>query len=307
MYKNYPKSSVRVGHPDFAELKPIFDALVCADTTSPITEQFSELCRVAVDYVLDPIRTGRTTIHELDKNEKSFIGLKIEHAIIDHFGFPRGVKYDMRVGEAEVDIKNSIATGWAIPRETYTYEGVCLIAAFDESKWKSWLGLMKCRDEYLGKKNQDAKRGIPVSSFEHVMWLAEGVPLAPSKWDEVDVKLLRKLRAVVKTGNERARLFFESHTNIKLHRDVVHALLYDQLDYMKRIRGNGGARDLLGPAGIAIVSGHWLSERELMNEFGLARVTKLHIAALEPRNLNEADLLKGAHLKRYRDNWPRRS
>lgn len=305
MYKTYPASEVVRGHPDFDELKPIYDILITADGKAPITRRFSELCRWAVDYVIDPIRSGRTTVNELDKNEKSFIGLKIEHAIIDHFGFPRGTKYDMRVGHAEVDIKNSIATGWAIPRETYSHDGICIIAAFDEIQWKCWLGLMKCREDYLGKPNQDSKRGIPSHSFKNVMWLAEGIPLAPSIWEEIDVESLRNLRTQFATGNERAEAFLRAHTNIKIHRDVIHTLLHDQLDYMKRIRGNGGARDLLGPEGIAVVSGHWIKERELMERFGIIGATKLHIAALTPRTNEEARLLNSAKLKRYSDSWKR--
>lgn len=303
MYKNYPVSEVSPGHPDFEELSEISALISTAGAGSSIVESYDELCRSAVDYVIDPVVTGRTLVADLDKNEKSFIGLKIEHGIVDKLACSRGEKYDLKIGAYEVDVKNSIAQGWAIPRETYSSGGVCLISAFDEDAWKCWLGLMKCRQEYLGKPNQDQKRGIPADSFRHMLWLVEGAPLAPSKWEHIDLNLMRALRNDIPTGNERASEFFRNHLNIQIHRDVLHSLLFDQLDYMKRIRGNGGARDLLGQEGIAIVSGHWLKERGLMKSFGLPNSTKLHIAALSPRNESEAELLSRAGLKRYQSTF----
>jgi hypothetical protein len=64
---------------------------------------------------------------------------------------------------------------------------------------------------------------------------------------------LRKLRG----GTKRAAAFFTSHLRKPIHRSVIQALLFDQEDYMKRLRGNGGARDILRKQGIALLSGFY--------------------------------------------------
>jgi hypothetical protein len=45
--------------------------------------KFPEIVRDAVDFVLDPVRTARTKVTDLDNVEKTFIGLKLEHFVRD--------------------------------------------------------------------------------------------------------------------------------------------------------------------------------------------------------------------------------
>ena len=46
----------------------------------------------AIDFVIDPVKTGRTTVAELDNVEKTFIGLKIEHYFRDRLDVPKGLR-----------------------------------------------------------------------------------------------------------------------------------------------------------------------------------------------------------------------
>ena len=64
----------------------------------------------------------------------------------------------------------------------------------------------------------------------------------------------RELR-LIKGGKKRAAQFFRENLNKKVHRSIVESLLHDQRDYMKRVRGNGGARDDLKKEKILILSG----------------------------------------------------
>ena len=43
-----------------------------------LKRQLPEIVAEALEFVLDPIKTARTRIDDLDKVEKSFIGLKVE-------------------------------------------------------------------------------------------------------------------------------------------------------------------------------------------------------------------------------------
>ena len=64
-----------------------------------------------------------------------------------------------------------------------------------------------------------------------------------------------ELRRSIKGGKKRAAQFFRENIGRKVHRTIVESLLFDQRDFMKRVRGNGGARDDLRKEGILILSG----------------------------------------------------
>ena len=128
------------------------------------------------------------------------------------------------------------------------------------------MGLMIARDEYLNRPNRDGKRGVKASAFEDTLWLVERQPLPESRWSGIDMKRFRELRKV-KGGNIRAAAFFRENTGKIIHRSIVQGLLFDQDDYMRRIRSNGGAKDILSSENIAILSGAY--RRDPIKALGL--------------------------------------
>ena len=84
--------------------------------------------------------------------------------------------------------------------------------------------------------------------------IAEPDSYPPSRWDGIDMRRFRDLRAV-KGGRKRAAHFFRENVGRIIHRSILEALLHDQRDYMKRIRLNGGSRDDLTKEGIEVLSG----------------------------------------------------
>ena len=113
------RSSVNSSHPDYADLEKLRVAILDkAGGQSQLNESFPVLVRDAIDYVIDPVRTGRTTIAELDNVEKTFIGLKVEHFLRDLLDVPKGVR-DLVLDGEHVDVKNTVRTTWMIPKETY--------------------------------------------------------------------------------------------------------------------------------------------------------------------------------------------
>jgi len=81
--------------------------------------------------------------------------------------------------------------------------------------------------------------------------LVQEIALPPDSWSGIDIEEYRTCRQV-KVGKERAARFFRQHMNIAVERSVIQSLLFDQLDYMKRLRKGGGARDILDPEGISL-------------------------------------------------------
>ena len=245
---------MNASHPDYADLEKLRVAILDkAGGQSQLNESFPVLVRDAIDYVIDPVRTGRTTIAELDNVEKTFIGLKVEHFLRDLLDVPKGVR-DLVLDGEHVDVKNTVRTTWMIPKETYDEEGACLLICVADDDGRCWLGLMLARKAYLNKPNRDKKRSVSAAARVNILWLIDGFGFPKSSWSGLDMTRFRELR-LIRPGSLRAATFFVENIGRVVHRRVVQSLLHDQQDYMKRLRANGGAKDLLLPQGIILLNG----------------------------------------------------
>ena len=259
--KIYPKS-IPDSHADYALLSSIKDSIAkSAGGEAQLANALPDLLQDAIDFVLDPVRTARNKVSELDNVEKTFIGLKVEHFLRDFLNVPKGVR-DLFINGHDVDVKNTVGRTWMIPPETYRNEEPCLLIAIADSEKKFWLGLIAARDKYLGAKqgNRDAKRSVTAAGMQNILWLVEGKRLPASRWKDINIERFRELRRV-RGGSNRAAQFFRENLNKPVHRLIIQSLLHDQLDYMKRIRGNGGARDILKLEGISLLSGLYDKQR----------------------------------------------
>lgn len=251
----FPETKIGPGHPDFATLSTIRDGIFGKlGGEDRLRAELPALIKNAVDFVIDAERTLRTKIADLDKVEKTFIGLKIEHYLRDWLGVPKGLARDLQINGIEVDIKNTIGSTWMIPPETYRVEEPCLLIATAKFDGRCWLGLVLARKSYLNAENRDKKRSINEEGKRNILWLVRDEPYPASRWEGLDMARFRELRTV-RGGKKRAAQFFRENVGRIVHRSIVQALLYDQRDYLKRVRGNGGARDDLKKEGIVILSG----------------------------------------------------
>jgi Restriction endonuclease NaeI len=261
-------STMGPNHPDYQALAKIRDAIwQRSEGQENLQSKLPILITEAIDFVVDPVRTGRNALSELDNVEKTFVGLKIEHFLRDFLDVPKGLR-DLIIDGMDVDVKNTVSATWMIPQETYRNADPCLLVASAEDKGRCWLGLMLARDAYLGKQNQDKKRGVVEAGFANIMWLVDGAELPQSHWKNIDMPRFRELRRE-DPGEKRAADFFRESIGRIIHRSIVEALLHDQVDYMKRVRGNGGARDILQPEGILVLNGHWLEDRAIAKAHGV--------------------------------------
>ncbi|XYK79948.1 MAG: NaeI family type II restriction endonuclease [Labrenzia sp.] len=232
---------------------------------SAFVEQFPVLISDAVDYVVDPVRTARTKVSELDNVEKTFIGLKVEHFLRDFIGVPKGIR-DLRLAGQDVDVKNTVRTNWMIPPETFRNSEPCILVMVATEKRRCSLGIIIAREEYLNKPNRDGKRSIKSACFDEILWIFRDRALPESRYDGIDMLRFRELRTL-KGGSKRAAQFFRENMGKPVHRTVLQGLLFDQKDYMKRVRGNGGARDILLEERSVILSGYFHSV--LIDQFEL--------------------------------------
>ena len=75
-----------------------------------------------------------------------------------------------------------------------------------------------------------------------------------------------------------------------VHREVIAGLLFDQRDYMKRLRGNGGARDLLRQEKIALLSGAY--DLGTINILRLSPVTREEFISASPNSHPEDEVMR---------------
>lgn len=278
-------------HPDYTELKRIADMIITrAGGQKQLEEDFPVFVREVIDSIIDPVRTGRTKFEELVNVEKTFIGLRLEHVLRDMIDVPSGLR-DLVIDGMDVDVKNTVRDNWTIPPETYWDEEPCILIRSNEAELRCWLGVIFAREVYLNTgKNRDGKRSLSKQGKTNILWILDGLPYPASHWTGINTERFRELRRDIKGGTKRACAFFRAHLGLKVHRSVVQALLHDQQDYMKRLRGNGGARDHLAGEGIALLSGVY--DAPLAQQLGYGMLAPDEVLAVEPKDAEQAARLR---------------
>ncbi len=247
------------------------------------------ILRTAIDEVIDAPRTGRFLLDETEKTEKTYLGTKVEILIRAFLGLARGTVLDMDVNGAEVDIKNTMAANWSIPRENVGR--LALLVRLSEADATCDVGVAHLRDAYLNPgTNQDLKRGMSVAGQANVWWLLYRHPYPVNFWQLLS-PLQRQSLLHGTSGTARIAALFELVQRRPISRTQVQALAR-QHDYMKRLRRNGGARDILAPKGIAILSGAY--DQPTITAMGLGLVTSEEFISVSPATPEHHRLLRDA-------------
>lgn len=259
-----PASSVAAGHPDYSDLS--FVASVISERAcgaSALTSALGALLRSSIDVVIDTPKTSRRSYDELEKTEKTYLGTRVEIQLRALLKLPKG-RLDLRVDNHDVDIKFTVGNNWMIPSEAI--DAICVLVAADEENARCYLGLIKARPGYLTSgANRDGKKSVAASGFSNILWLVGGKPYAANFWRSVDPTQIEKIFSP-SSGTKRIVALFSELRGRPIARSVV-ADVAQQLDYMKRVRSNGGARDALAAAGIVLLSGQY--DRALIAALGL--------------------------------------
>lgn len=244
----------RVEDPD---LDVVTDELLRLD---PVGVRTARVIRDTLDQLYDGQHTGRWNFDQLHKTEKTHMGTLVEINLHREFRFDDGDATDYRIAGVEVDCKYSMYFGgWELPPEAIDH--ICLVLTADDtaSTWRA--GLIRIREEYLrGGSNRDAKRQLKAVERARIRWLwPEAGRLAANLFIELDSDVRQRIfdaqaRRGSHHGQARVNELFRS-VHGRLIRRAELATVAQQDDFMKRARGNGGARTALQPEGI-LVLGH---------------------------------------------------
>lgn len=275
-------------HPDFQVIAPIVAAIVKAaggrtgfETTAPL------LLRKAIDEVIDTRRTGRFVIEQTEKTEKTYLGTKVEILLRAWLKFPKGKVLDMSVDGAECDIKNTMHYNWSIPKENVGRPA--LLVRSNEKKGLYSIGVAVLRDEYLNPgRNQDQKRTMSAAGMANIWWISLDAPYPVNFWRMMTAAQRDELISAGGATKKLTRLF-EMVQRRPISRSQVEDLAR-QHDYMKRLRANGGARDLLRTKKIALLSG--IYDQLAIHHLGLGSITREEFISVSPRNSAEEDFLR---------------
>jgi hypothetical protein len=254
-------------------------------------ERFKEymptLLRRATDEVIDGPGTGRFTIDELEKTEKTYLGTKVEILLRTWLELPKGKVLDLLIDGIETDIKNTMASNWMIPAEATGHP--CLLVKTDEQHSRFSIGVLIARDEHLSTgRNRDGKRSISAEGRSHIHWLLKDEPYPENIWERLDLQVRNKIVGNP-PGTKRVAALFRLVQEKPISRVQV-LTMAPQSDGMKRLRKNGGARDSLAHEGIAILSGHY--QKTLIEGFGLSRCKKDEFISYEPKSDSDKTLLR---------------
>jgi hypothetical protein len=216
--------------------------------------------RDTLDQLYDGQHTGRWDFDQLHKTEKTHMGTLVEINLHRHFGFDDGDVTDYRIAGIEVDCKYSMSWGgWELPPEAVGE--LCLVLTASDA-CRSWAaGLIRVREADLrGSPNRDAKRQLAAARRGQIrrLWPAAG-QLAGNVFLQLDPLTRQRIFGArasrgAQHGQARANELFRC-VQRRIIRRAELATVAQQDDFMKRARGNGGARTQLRADGI-LVLGH---------------------------------------------------
>ncbi len=224
--------------------------------------------RGALDMLLDGQHTGRYRWEQLHKTEKTHAGTLVEIALARTLRLADGTALDYTVAGADVDCKFSHRLGgWMIPPEADGKLMLLVQASDEDGTWSA--GLLRARPENLSLAgNRDGKRALNDRGRAAVRWLHARAPLQENALIRLPDRDVAAIFASA-SGQQRVNELFRRAQRMRVSRTVV-ATVAMQDDYMKRVRGGGGARDQLRAEGI-VIFGDYAGDQVLASALGLPR------------------------------------
>lgn len=244
-------------------LLEVVEALVAMD---PDGSQMATTLRNTLDQLYDGQHTGRYRWDQLHKTEKTHCGTLVEINLQRDFNFDDGIKLDYCIAGHEVDCKYSQRPGgWMIPNEARGE--LCLVVTADDQK-SSWsAGVVRMTEERLSPgRNRDAKSTLNAQGRDEITWLRLEAELTPNVLLRLDQETVTEIFGS-ESGQQRVNRLLRLVQGRRISRGVI-ATVAQQEDYMKRVRGNGGARTHLMREGI-VIFGEYSAHRLLAVQLGL--------------------------------------
>lgn len=239
----------------------------------PTGDRVATVLRDTFDQLYDGQHTGRWSFDQLHKTEKTHMGTLVEINLHREFDFEDGGKTDFRIAGVEVDCKYSMKDGgWMLPPEVIGEIALLVNANDASSTWQA--GILRVRPETTRMtQNRDSKTSLSAEGREQIRPMWPNHPgLQPNLFHQLDMStreaiLGAKANRGTQHGQARVNeLFRRVHGRVIRRAEL--ATVARQDDFMKRARGNGGARTALRPEGV-LVLGHQDNDPHVAKDLGL--------------------------------------
>lgn len=287
------------------ELDAVIDELYRLDPTG---DRVAGVLRDTFDQLYDGQHTGRWNFNDLHKTEKTHMGTLVEINLHREFNFDDGDTTDYRIAGVQVDCKYSMKPfGWMLPPEVIDQIAMLLTANDEASTWQA--GIVRVVPEATrAAQNRDAKTSLSAFGRQGIRWLWPDHPgLAPNLFHQLDSATREAIFGARsrsgRHGQARVNELFRRVHGRRIRRAEL-ATVAQQDDFMKRARGNGGARTALQPEGI-LVLGHQDNDPVVAAALGLpvprkgelvaARVTPAHPDRSDPVTVIGGEIWAVAH------------
>lgn len=244
----------------------------------PTGDAIADVLRDTFDQLYDGQHTGRWNFNQLYKTEKTHMGTLVEINLQRRFAFESGDATDYRISGVQVDCKYSMREGgWTLPPEVLGQIALVVTADDETSTWMA--GLVRVHESIMNPgRNRDSKGVLSLVGRLRVrlVWSEHGY-LASNLFLELDDATRDRIFNAhaangAASGQARVNELFRSVQG-RLIRRAELATVAQQDDFMKRARGNGGARSYLRPEGI-LVLGHQENDPAVARDLGLPVPTK---------------------------------
>lgn len=208
----------------------------CRCSSTPVAKFFGEIVRRAVDEVIDGPRTGRWSISQLEKTEKTYIGTKIEILVRNAFDLNRSGPLDLEMMGHPVDVKWSMSCQWEIPTEAVDH--LCLLIGMYNDEQSFCVGLIRCKEAFLNQgKNKDGKRTLSKRGRGQITWLVRHT-LQRNFISALDPRVRAEIWAG-DSAQERVRRFVRLVSRQPFPRHAIETIARSR-DPLRRVRADKG-------------------------------------------------------------------
>ncbi len=253
---------------DCIEDPSLDDVLRIWASADPEGKRAAAVFRQTFDQLYDGQHTGRYSIDQLSKTEKTHFGSLIEINLRREFSdiVKDGKTLDFSISGHEIDCKYSQRMGgWMLPPECIGH--LLLVCNADDSAAEWAIGVVRATPDNLrNSTNRDAKTSLNSLGKGRINWLHWGAELPPNVLLSIDETTRERILSQ-SSGQKKLSELFRLVTNRRIGRNTI-ATVAQQDDYMRRVRYNGGARGELQAEGFLIPGGDYAAHREVAEQLG---------------------------------------
>lgn len=229
--------------------------------TPCLVETIGKGLRQSIDEVIDGPRTGRYSIEQLEKTEKTYIGTKVEIVVRNAFGWDRGAHLDNLIAGHEVDTKFSLSGAWMIPSEAV--DQLCLLLSCKDKDAVFSVGLVRATEDLLTTGgNRDGKRTLSAFGKTHIQWLCQDARMPRNFLLSVSPAART---AILSAGNgvQRVKQLFLHVQGELIPRNVIEQVA-QQKDPMRRARQ---MKEVMAAEGVLVLCAKYDREEFLQKGF----------------------------------------